>query len=173
MKYDFVGYTARRRYGRRTDREPTRRRRDARGSRDVSGGARAEYAHRGVATDGGTTDPEESRRFTPEPGARVRDREADPGEGELLVLDVLDARADEHLVEGTDKTVHEYNDGYRPDTPVVRAVYTSDLDSRTGWRSLQELRGRADEGELRAYDFPAARLGALPGGSRRDGAGDP
>jgi len=81
--------------------------------------------------------------------------------------------ADEHLVEGTDKTVHEYNTGYRPDTPVVRAIYTDDLDARTEWRSLQELRGRADKGELRAYDFPAARLGALPGGSRRDGAGGP
>jgi hypothetical protein len=173
MKYDFVGYAARRRYDRRTDREPTRRRRDARASCNASGRWGTEYAHRGVATDGGTTDPEESRRFTPEPGARVRDREADPGEGELLVLDVLDARADEHLVEGTDKTVHEYNTGYRPDTPVVRAIYTDDLDARTEWRPLQELRGRVDEGELRAYDFPAARLGTLPGGSRRDGAGDP
>ena len=111
-------------------------------------------------------------RFVPEPGARVRDREADPGEGELLVLDVLDARADEHLVEGTEQTVAEYNDGYPPAAPVVRAVYTADLDARTEWRSLQELRGRADDGDLRAYDFPNARLGPLPGGSRRDGEGE-
>lgn len=103
------------------------------------------------------------------PGARVRDREADPGEGELLVLDVLDTRADEHLVEGTEQTVAEYNDGYSAESPVVRAVYTDDLDSRTGWRSVEDLQGRADEGDLRAYDFPAARLGPLPSCSRRDG----
>jgi hypothetical protein len=127
-------------------------------------------AHRAV-TDGGTTDPEDARRFTPEPGARCRDREADLGEGELLVLTVPDAHADELLVKGTEQTVAEYNTGYQPDTPVVRAVYTDDLDACTEWRALQELRGGVDEGELRAYDFPAVRLGPLPGGSRRDGEG--
>jgi len=163
------------RRNRRTDRPRTHRR----AGRDVSAERRGQYrAQRVPLPDGGSADgpdgvADDGRRFVPEPGARVRDQEADPGEGELLVLDVLDARADEHLVEGTDKTVHEYNTGYRPDTPVVRAIYTDDLDARTEWRSLQELRGRADKGELRAYDFPAARLGALPGGSRRDGAGGP
>ncbi len=112
--------------------------------------------------------PDDLPKFVPGPGARVRDREADPGEGGLLVLEVLDTRADEHLVEGTEQTVAEYNEGYPPESPVVRAIYTDDLDSRTGWRSLQELRGRADDGDLRAYDFPAARLGPLPARSRRD-----
>jgi hypothetical protein len=123
--------------------------------------------------DAGVPDdvPDGLPKFVPEPGARVRDREADPGEGELLVLDVLDARADEHPVEGTEQTVAEYNDGYPPASPVVRAVYTADLDARTEWRSLQELRGRADDGDLRAYDFPAARLGPLPRRSRRDSGG--
>jgi hypothetical protein len=92
--------------------------------------------------------------------------------GEVLVLDVLNARGDEHLVEDTEQTVAEYNTGYPPESPVVRGIYTADLDARTEWRSLQELRGRVDDGDLRAYDFPNARLGPLPGRSRRDSGGD-
>lgn len=167
-------YTLRhRRHDRRTARERTRRR-ERRASPEASSGYRDKYRNQGVPLpDGGAADaPDGLPKFVPEPGARVRDREADPGEGELLVLEVLDARADEHLVEGTNKTVHEYNDGYPPESPVVRAVYTADLDSRTEWRSLQELRGRDDDGDLRAYDFPNARLGPLPGGSRRDSGGE-
>ena len=168
-------YTPRhRRHDRRTDRERTHRRHERRASPDASSGYRDEYRNQGVPLpDGGATGtpddaPDDLPKFVPEPGALVKDREADPGEGELLVLEVLDTRADEHLVEGAEQTVAEYNEGYPPESPVVRAVYTSDLDARTGWRSLQELRGRADEGDLQAYDFPGARLGPLPGGSRRD-----
>jgi hypothetical protein len=155
----------------RDDRRTDRPRTHGRAGRDEHRNRRA------PVPDGGTADtpddaPDDLPKFIPKPGGRVRDREADPGEGELLVLEVLDTRADEHLVEGTDKTVHEYNDGYPPESPVVRAVYTADLDARTEWRPLQELRARADEGELRAYDFPNARLGPLPGGSRRDGEGE-
>jgi hypothetical protein len=166
-----------RRHDRRTDRERTRRR-ERRASPDASSGCRDEYRNQGVPLpDGGAAGAPDDvadgpPKFVPELGARVRDREADPGEGELLVLEVLDKRADEHLVEGANKTVHEYNDGYPPESPVVRAIYTDDLDARTEWRSLQELRGRADDGDLRAYDFPNARLGPLPGGSRRDGEGE-
>jgi len=152
------------RENRRTDRERPHRR----AGRDEHRNRRA------PVPDGGTGDA--PPKFVPEAGAIVRDREADPGEGELLVLEVLDERADEHLVEGTNKTVHEYNDGYPPESPVVRAIYPSDLDSdhrpRREWHSLQTLRGRVDEGELRAYDFPAARLGPLPARSRRDGEGE-
>jgi hypothetical protein len=169
-------YTPRhRRHDRRTDRERTRRRRrERRASPDASSGYRDEYRNQGVPLpDGGAADtpddaPDDLPKFVPEPGARVRDREAGPGEGELLVLEVLNTRADEHLVEGTEQTVAEYNSGYPPESPVVRAIYTDDLDARTEWRPLQELRGRVDDGDLRAYDFPSARLGPLPGGSRRD-----
>jgi hypothetical protein len=171
-----------RRRDRRTDRKRTRRRRrERRASRDASGG-RDEHRNRDVPLpDGGTTDTpddvaDDLPKFVPEPGALVKDREADPGEGELLVLEVLGTRADEHLVEGTEQTVAEYNTGYPPESPVVRAIYPSDLDSdhrpRREWHSLQTLRGRVDEGELRAYDFPAARLGPLPARSRRDGEGE-
>ncbi len=166
-----------RRHDRRTGREPTRRRRERRASPDASSGYRDKYRNQGVPLpDGGAADApggvaDGPPKFVPEPGARVRDREGDPGEGELLVLDLLDTRADEHPVEGTEQTVAEYNSGYPPSSPVVRAVYTSDLDARTEWRSLQELRGGADDGDPRAYDFPAARLGPLPRRSRRDSGG--
>jgi hypothetical protein len=85
---------------------------------------------------------------------------------------VPDTRADEHLVEGTTRTVAEYNDGYPPESRVVQAIYTDDLDARTEWRSTQELRARVDEGDPQAYDFPAARLGPLPRGSGRDSDGE-
>ena len=82
MKY----YTPRhRRHDRRTDRERTHRHHERRASPDASSGWRDEYRNqRRAVADGGTTDPEDARRFTPEPGARVRDREADLGEGELV-----------------------------------------------------------------------------------------
>jgi hypothetical protein len=139
MKY----YTPRhRRHDRRTARERTRRR-ECRASPATSGGWREEYrAQRVPLPDGGTTDtPDDLPKFVPEPGARVRDREAAPGEGGLLVLKMLDTRADEHLVERTEQTVAEYNTGYPPESPVVRAVYTDDLDARTGWRSSRSSGG--------------------------------
>jgi hypothetical protein len=79
---------------------------------------------------------------TLEHGAAVRDRET----GDLLVVvDVLDVRADEAEIPGHDCTVATYpdNDAYPAADPVVRAVYVGDATR---------------SGDPRRYSFPHSRL---------------
>lgn len=92
----------------------------------------------------------------------------------MLIVETLpDTRADEYVVEATGNTVFEHNDGYPPWSPVVRAVYVDALDAMTEWRGPDDLEQFIQEGALRAYTFPAARLSPLDRGPDDDRAPSP
>jgi len=86
--------------------------------------------------------PHRCRQCRLVPGDVVVDRETGKG---LVVAQVLDERADEHVVPATGGTVAEYerNDGYPADDPVVEATYLGD---------------RRRSRPPRRYAFPRSRL---------------
>ncbi len=80
-----------------------------------------------------------------DPGDVARDRET----GDLVVVArPTDERADEWVIEGTDRTVASYdtNEGYPPDDPVIEVVYPF---SGNRQQALSELK---------RYAFPHSRL---------------
>lgn len=136
-----------------------RRRHRARERRDASDGWREEYTAQHVPLpDGGEPDADdEIPDSLPQPGRVARDR--DDLEATVLVVETLpDTRADEYRIEATGNTVFEHNPDYPPWSPVVRAVYVDALDALTEWRGLGDLEDFIQEGAVRAYTFPAARL---------------
>lgn len=159
MKFDHTPTDAR--TARRNDAyaRARRRRRRSRDRTDASGGFREEYRHQAVPLpDGGEPDPDdEIPDSLPHPGRVARDR--DDMEATVLVVETLpDTRADEYRIEATGNTVYEHNREYPPWSPVVRAVYVDALDALTEWRGLGDLEDFIQEGAVRAYTFPAARL---------------
>lgn len=183
MHYDHAG--DRRRHDRRTAHKQRRDEDGRRARRDRSAGWREEYAAQAVPlprADGGRpveadeeaesdTTRDRRRCVLPNPGARVRDREDDDG-AELVVVDTQDVRADEYTTEATDRTVAEHNPEYPGWVPVVRAVYVEDLDALSTYKSVEGLRDDVAEGELRAYTFPAPRLGPAPDEVAADDGGE-
>lgn len=181
MQYDHAG-DRRRQNDRRTAYKQRRDEDGRRARRDRSAGWREEYAAQDVPlprTDGGRpveADEEAESRPTrdrrrcvlPNVGGRVRDREDDDG-AELLVVDTQDVRADEYTIEATGRTVAQHNPEYPGWVPVVRAVYTEDLDALSTYKSIEALRADVAEGDLRAYTFPASRLGPVPDEVAADG----
>lgn len=94
--------------------------------------------------------------MTLSPGDVVRDREADDPDKELTVVEVLDERADEHVLfrepGGSEVTVASFHLGkYPADDRVVRAVYGRDVEEHNG--SILAAG--------KTYDFPASRLSAI------------
>ncbi len=175
MKYDHAG-DRRRHDDRRTAYNHPRREDGRRPRRDRSAGWREEYAAQDVPiprTDGGSPveddrDPEQGRYVLPNPGAFVRDRDSEDGD-ELVVVENEEVPAHDYTIEATGRTVAEHNPEYPGWVPVVRAVYTEDLDALTRHKSPEELRRAVDGGDLRAYTFPAPRLGPLPDESSDNG----
>lgn len=160
---------------RRTNDRPRRddyTRDDRRPAPTASAGWREEYRYQDVLTSAHDA-PDDRRRAAepvvladggaavPDAGEHVRDREGDPDDV-LVVLEALpDTRADFYQIPATGNTVAQHNPDYPPWAPVVRAVYSDDLDAVTGWRDLDDLRDAVDDGALRAYAFPAPRLTPL------------
>lgn len=126
-----------------------------------------------MSTPNSPADRSPSTNLTP--GEFADDQEAITADGILLVLDVLEETAAEHVIyhepDGTAHTVatHESNKEYDPTAPVVISCYTSSLnyhlgeqDSRTGWRVSEILEaysdGQLEIDRVRSYPFPADRL---------------
>jgi hypothetical protein len=154
MKFE---HTPTERIARRDD--PYARARRSRDPRDASAGWREEHHYQAAPLpDGGEPDADdEIPASLPQPGRVARDR--DDLEATVLVVETLpDTRADEYRIEATGNTVYEHNRDYPPWSPVVRAVYVDALDALTEWRGLGDLEDFIQEGGVRAYTFPAARL---------------
>lgn len=96
------------------------------------------------------------------PGDRVRDLEADNGEGDLLVVAVRDTTAAKHTIPELGETVASVNPGYPPEDRVAEAVYVDEVEDRLdGWRSVEDVRDAVAFDALRSYSFPASRLRAI------------
>lgn len=108
----------------------------------------------------------------PRPGERVQDREQleQPDDWPFLegvphvgiVLEVLDVRAGELVVESRERTVAEDNPDYPDDDRVVQVAWSAELDAAaTTWRdwSLEAIASLArKDDEVTIYHFPASRL---------------
>lgn len=93
-------------------------------------------------------------------GNRVYDREKSNQTG-LVIVDTLDKSASEKRVQGTGKTVADYNEEYPDDSRVVTVVFQEDLRSKLEeWTSLDpdKLRDQVEDISIREYDYPVPRL---------------
>lgn len=93
-------------------------------------------------------------------GNRVYDREKDNQTG-LVVVDAPDELASERRIQGTGKTVADYNEEYPADSRIVTVVFQEDLWSKLDdWAELEpdELQTQVQDISIRQYDYPVPRL---------------
>ena len=57
---------------------------------------------------------------------------ASPEMNMVEIVELVDKRADEHVIEETGKTVAEHNEWYPDDDPVVKGIYTN-MSSEKAW----------------------------------------
>lgn len=92
-------------------------------------------------------------------GDRVRDTDkddADPG----IVIECLDKPANKCNVDGTEKTVAEFNEAYDATAPVVSIAFEPRLEEAGAWRcsTPSELQEFVDARGVKTYSYPAPRL---------------
>lgn len=126
-------------------------------------------------TDMPIVDDPDEWPFEFETGDRVVDNEVPDAQsradrGAARVVEVVDERADEFVIEGHSETVYEANDGrHPPDAPVVEIIFESYLDGYLpGWDELMDDDPAFDEAlatfcktwgvPKRTYHYPATRL---------------
>lgn len=121
-----------------------------------------DYKYRTEGAPRGTTD----EVAVPSPGAVCEDRGKDT-RPTVVVVDVVDQRADDFRVDGRRLDQFGSNQPFRPDAPVVRGVYTSQLhrghrerlERSTSPRETQRVvRGILADDDVEVYAFPADRL---------------
>lgn len=108
-------------------------------------------------------DPTESSTDRLPVGLYVRDRDDDDESNRAVVIQTPDATCDAWYIQGTEKTVAEYNQDYPADAAVIIVVFEPTLDAIDDWHALSqsEFETTVLEHDLPVYAYPAHRLEAL------------